>query len=132
MLCQSCGIQVPERANYCWKCGKPMKPWIKLYEDTFLETCEIVFQPDDPSHGIGSFYAKAIGVFGVYVFGVSSGFQYDKIPDHQNSDQASKLDGLINRMVKAGWEPNGDYGEEWWNHRFQRRVKKTAKMPGAR
>ncbi len=131
MLCQSCGTQVPERANYCWKCGKPMRPGVQK-DDSFTETCEIIFQTDDPSYGIGSFSAKAIGVFGVYVFGMSSGFHCEKAPDHMNPDHLSKLDGLINRLVEAGWEPTGEHGPEWWNHRFRRKVKKPTKLPGAR
>jgi hypothetical protein len=129
MLCQNCGTQAPERANYCWKCGKPMRPGLQK-EDTFLESCEITFTSDDPSYGIGSFAAKAIGVFGVYIFGMSSGFHCEKLPDHLNPDHHAKLDSLINRLVEAGWEPTCERGPEWWNFRFSRKVKKPVKIIG--
>jgi len=121
MLCQKCGTQVPDRANYCWKCGKPVRPGIKETEEERWETCEVVYQNGENNES-SCFAAKAIGLYGVYIFGTSSAFHSTQDPDHRNNDHTAKLDLLINRLVEAGWELVPDHGPDWWNHRFRRRI----------
>jgi hypothetical protein len=39
-------------------------------------------------------------------------------PDKKNKRHQKALDGLVEKLVKAGWEPLDDLGEQWYSRRF--------------
>jgi len=62
MYCSDCGTQLPERANFCWQCGKAQNTAAKTSK-VQEETCEIDFE--HVAYRVFSnrwkFWAKAIG-----------------------------------------------------------------------
>jgi len=44
MYCASCGTQLPDEANFCWKCGQPQKGPHRASDSQQFETCTIEFQ----------------------------------------------------------------------------------------
>ena len=139
MYCSQCGKQIPEDARFCMHCGASMSA-----EDTqvsggrFWETCEILQKSGkgDKVH----FYADAIGRSGKFVAGetatwkkfygsghrvVASAFTFGLISDGYDEYrelQEQKLEKLVAKLVKDGWQSSGDRGKEWWQLRFKRLV----------
>ncbi len=136
MFCYNCGIQLPDEASFCWKCGKPQKQESettepKQGEESKLEICEIVSKKVRQG-GVFSgdsfiFWARAIGPKGQYDAGQSETFtgyyggSYS-YPDSERNDNQDALKGLIDELVKDGWAPTGDRGSDWWSYRFRRRI----------
>lgn len=109
MFCYKCGTQLPNEAEFCWKCGKPQTAQSQGDEPRW-ETCEIVWQK--------GFVVEAIGPAGKYSpaeAAITSGSQ-------SNDLDVSEHRALVSRLTEEGWEPTGDRGEGWWNNRFRRRV----------
>jgi hypothetical protein len=126
MFCSNCGTELPNEANFCWKCGRPQKPDVEA-EPVRYETCEIVWADVDKPGFLGMkpadfyFWARAIGPDGVYEAARSEELQnhfvlYKGLPIHRGA-----VDSVIATLVKDGWEPLSR-GEHWWNERFRRRV----------
>ena len=68
MFCINCGTELPDEANFCWKCGKPQKEGVTVDEPKW-EICEIVYETvKAPFFGNCEyrFWARAIGPQGKY------------------------------------------------------------------
>ena len=132
MFCSKCGMQLPDEANFCWKCGQPQKEGAEV-EEPQLETCEIVYQVvDRPIFGGGTFmfWAEAIGSKGRYNAGESPVLRGQEGPPvaygkSERYAQALKgLEELVSKLTGDGWEYLGSYGESrYWQMRFRRRVR---------
>jgi hypothetical protein len=128
MFCGNCGTEIPDEANFCWKCGKPQKPGVQVDESRW-EMCEI------EREYIGSigrflalqdqfkFIAKAIGPQGVYNAGETPLFLDRPANVKDREEQQKLLPILIAYLVKNGWEPVETSGRGWYSYKFRRRVK---------
>ncbi|HBY93341.1 MAG TPA: hypothetical protein DEP84_05135 [Chloroflexi bacterium] len=126
VYCVSCGTQLPDEANFCWKCGKPQKQGVQT-EKPKWETCEIVIQR--PKEGFYTskyqFWASAIGLQGNYNAGESPIFKAVSV-HYPSSDEHKPLNAhrsLIKKLVEEGWEPTGNRGSAWFNEKFRRQIK---------
>ena len=41
MFCSTCGTELPDEANFCWKCGQPVKESVSRAVPAQYEFCEI-------------------------------------------------------------------------------------------
>jgi hypothetical protein len=131
MYCLNCGTQLPDEANFCWKCGKPVKP-VNTQDNQHenqVETCEIIFEErfSIPNNQF-RFIAQAISPKGRYVAAVSSWWgQFNGPPDSRNKQAVANLDYLVRKLGEAGWQsiPNGT---AWYNARFQRFKRKQSQI----
>jgi len=145
MFCIDCGTELPDEANFCWKCGKPQRQDVQSDETDWepeWETCEIIYSKVEDNFVLGPklrFVAKATGPKGVYIAGKSPEFRgrYQRdllvgigvikpdtsIPASLKDKGANEaLANLINMLVKEGWESTGK-GLVWYNNLFRRRIR---------
>jgi hypothetical protein len=126
MFCTSCGKDLPDDANFCLRCGQPLRttasaplPAIHVVSPHW-ETCEIkdrlVQKPGWHTHAICIYYAEARGATGIYEVAQSPPYEAGR-PDEQTS-----LDVLINQLMSEGWEYLGFYATMCWAKAFRRRV----------
>lgn len=129
MFCIKCGTQLPDEANFCWKCGMPQRADVQVDEPKW-ETCEIWFDHVKNgglfASGKLKFWARAVGAQGVYTAGASEIWTYSprqsQSPDNERSEVRALHGNLIDKLVKDGWESVG-HGSCWYNDKFRRRVK---------
>lgn len=136
MYCSKCGTQLPDEANFCWKCGLPVSdvPQPTTKTDEKWDTCEIewIASPLNPLEffGVtrtfrGKFIAKAVGQQGVYIVGETSELKpwtmNEGVPPPQN-DLRTAVDNLIGKLTRAGWQPTDARGTHWYGHRFKKKV----------
>lgn len=135
-ICQSCGAELPDGANFCANCGAPqaapqeMAPAQDPAAERW-ETCEIVaatagekWSPLFPSDYI-QFKAQAGGPEGGATVlessqvkaGLSDYYQANK----QNKRHVKAVEELTAALTAAGWERSGK-GQAWFNLRFHRRL----------
>lgn len=83
MFCTSCGTQLPDEANFCWKCGHPMQKNLQgktdlQHEKPKWEICEIdckaVKESGLLNAGQAQWLAKVTGTKGTYYVGESPTF----------------------------------------------------------
>ena len=129
MFCSNCGIQLPDDANFCLKCGKPQKAGIQVDEPKW-ETCEIKWTSSQrnliANHKM-QFWADAIGPNGSYNAGESPIFEHpysEREPESNNRKDSDAHKNLISKLVADGWEPTGNRGTAWFSNRFRRRIKR--------
>lgn len=137
-FCHNCGVPMPEDANFCPKCGKPvssveepakLEPPVEDNVEVAAETCMIVaelagekWSPLFPGDYI-QFKARAGGPAGEFLAGESSrvkaglGDYYE--PNKKNKQHVKALDGLVEELKQAGWEQTGK-GDAWYNIKFRR------------
>ena len=126
MFCKSCGKDLPDDANFCLRCGRPMRseahasiPAIQVVSPQW-ETCEIkdrlVQKPGWNTNAICIYYAEASGPTGIYEVAQSPPYEAGR-PDAQTS-----LDVLINQLMSEGWEYGGSYAAVCWAKTFRRLV----------
>ena len=122
MYCTSCRTQLPDEANFCWKCGKPQRPHVQPDEPKW-EMCEIRYEK--LKQGWTSefrFWAEAIGPTGSYNAGQSRVFKARRAWPISNAESQEEINALIYRLTKAGWEAL-PRGEHWFSYRFRRLLK---------
>lgn len=125
-VCKGCGGSFDDGFKFCPYCGRA-KPEseaimieINVSSDDKWEICQTrqyTYISDNERNGevhAGYFWADGVGRNGVFNAGESPIFQ---------GSNGSKLthDFLVNRLIKNGWEPDGSFGEEWWQKQFRRR-----------
>jgi len=133
MYCKYCGCQLPDEAQFCWKCGRPQKDGIQVHDSR--ESCEIhweVVQNKGLFHsGKIKFFAKAYSPGGIYRAGESPIFnasKYYDCPPGSSDDPGlvqakNALSHLIDQLLKNRWEYVGTYGEgNYWEKHFRRLV----------
>ncbi|RJP53699.1 MAG: zinc ribbon domain-containing protein [Anaerolineaceae bacterium] len=127
MFCRNCGIQLPDDANFCLKCGYPQKDNISTDEIKW-ETCETDWVHVKPgtlfSKGTAKYIARAIGPQGQYIAGQSSEYTF-AIPETEviTTARFAAFDSFIKQLVAEGWEFIGSFGVGDSQKRFRRRVK---------
>lgn len=128
MFCCYCGTSLPENAHFCAKCGKPQTNEV-VESGSAPETCQIMLV--EANQG-GVFRAEAIGPQGPFNAGNTERFKLRSDEDltRQHAGAVSAINGLITKLVADGWESTGGIGEDWWNHRFQRRFRPEARPQG--
>ena len=135
MFCVNCGAELPDEANFCWKCGKP-HPAHGESDQAQWERCEIVcLLVDDPAlfaswydstHWFHSawlqFRAEATGPKGHYVTAESEAFRSEPtFPPAADDRQAlDAFHSLFQRLVADGWQLLEDRGDAWYSSRFRR------------
>ena len=137
MFCSSCGTQLFEEANFCWKCGKSQKQGLQAGEIKW-EICEIDFRGvsknDRSRSATGYFLAQATGAKGAFEAGRTKDFQVKTIPSYINkkeiffdvTDDLEKREiyrALVASLLKDGWEPIPDNGSNWWAKQKFRRAR---------
>ena len=137
IYCSQCGKDHPDDANYCMKCGAPLREDFQapLQPEPQWEYYEIVFA-ELRAGGITrqekiQFWAKAIGPQGEYnagegpeVYADQSG--YGRITSSVGRDQTNyvpALNALIAQLTGHGWEPLPNKGYYWFNYKFRRQVR---------
>ena len=103
MFCNNCGTEIPDEANFCWKCGRPQKEGVKVEEPKY-ETCEIfyIIVHEGIFGNKSVFKAEAIGPKGKYNAGQTEIFSIDQMIF--KSRHGVIHDGLISKLVKDGWD----------------------------
>jgi hypothetical protein len=125
MYCSNCGTEIPDEANFCWKCGKPQKQGIQVDEQKW-EICEI---KSAWKQGLFSneyrFWAEATGPNGLYNAGESPKFNMGatEVPWESGKEAHAPLRALMNKLAQDGWEPLAAQGHHWFSYKFRRRVK---------
>ena len=105
MNCGNCGAKSPDEANFCWKCGKLLRPGSGLAEDG-IEVCEIEFRNRRRRLGLRNAYefaAIAVGPQGQRVVdttGKITGRLFETMDVLYPA-----LEGLTERLVADGWQP---------------------------
>lgn len=128
MFCRYCGTELPDEANFCLKCGKPQTPSVVVDEPKW-ETCRIVMETVKeagifPNSGIRRkgeycFNAKGIGPDFSYSVGRSVMWNDDSRPEAPQE----ALKGLVNELLKDGWEADGHFGSGESDLQFRRRLR---------
>ena len=127
MFCSNCGTQLPDEANFCWKCGKPQKSSIQVDEPKW-ETAKIKFEVVKEAGFFSTssikFIVEAIGPNGIYDPLESQAFKGDmyNFPAYQSAESTRVHEELVTKLVKDGWESTGE-ANFWFSNQFRRRVK---------
>ena len=111
MFCGKCGTELPEEANFCWKCGQPVKTaTVKPATQVLYEYCRITFdwQPFGGLLPNGHWIAEV------------------DMEEIARSREASLRSGeanreLVSHLSSLGWEPMGS--DDRGNITVMRRVK---------
>jgi ribosomal protein L7/L12 len=129
MFCSNCGTQIPDEANFCWKCGKPQNKDIETYQEAKWENCEILWNETWTSftgNNTGFFSAEAINPYGKYRARRTKEFKLGiggHSPSTDRRDQWNIHKAFVEQLLQDGWQATGDRGEAWWAIRFKRQVK---------
>ena len=126
MYCSNCGARLPDDAAFCFKCGRPQRA--APDRDRF-EYCEIfVRYKDGVLRDTYYFEAEAVSPRGPYIAMRSREWKEPPTaPRWQATDSSNERafeihKELISALIKDGWEPTGERGSNWENHRFRRAV----------
>ena len=126
MYCSACGTELPKDANFCYRCGKPVKQNAQAKVE--WEYCQIEWDEED---GWGSkpfwFWAKAVGPDGVYSAGEpfkrKPSFIEMLPPESSNPKVQEMHEQLVEKLIKDGWEIVPERGNAWWQLRLRRTIK---------
>jgi len=137
IYCSQCGEDHPGAANFCMKCGAPLKESFQPSgrPEPQWEYCEIVF--DELQAGgitrreIIKFWAQAIGAQGEYnagegpeVYADKSGWRrVTKCVGQDRANYMPALNALIGQLSGHGWEPLSNRGSCWFSYKFRRQVR---------
>ncbi|MBI4673161.1 MAG: zinc ribbon domain-containing protein [Chloroflexi bacterium] len=115
MFCVNCGTQLPDDANFCFKCGKPQRDTTATNEPTWeWETCEIRRQYSDRDGNIQCYWARAVGPGGEYTAWQSQWFGWK-----EDTLWHQARGSVVETLIQDGWQHIGR-GSEWDNDRFRR------------
>ncbi len=125
MFCTKCGAELPEQANFCWKCGLPQRDDVEA-TDSRYEVCEIKRYVSNWGGHFGPiklrFEAESVGPKGTYTVARSADFT-DSARDKAVQKRWGELNALIAKLIDDGWEYVGSYGDgEAWQRRFRRKI----------
>lgn len=143
-VCKGCGGSFDDSFRFCPYCGqaKPepdvIKVEVSVSSDDKWETCQIrryIYKEERVYEDVeveeGYFWADGIGPNGTFSAGESPIFDVVYVKDKKTykwnvsrSGSTPAHDFLVNRLIKNGWEPDGSFGEKWWQNQFRRRYGK--------
>ena len=123
MHCLECGTKLPEDAKFCYRCGTPVGKTSSNSTKEQWEYCEVKrLEKENWWNGMwyAGFLADAVSpAKGQYVALKSRELK----PKESDKDA---LNTLLNefsvQLVKDGWEPISERGQEWWELRFRRKI----------
>lgn len=120
MFCIVCGTELPNEANFCWKCGKPQNEQANVPEPRY-ETCEICIDLlRDSVFGKKTYriYVRAINSKGEYIVAEQE-FKSNRVEIYYDDVAKPIHQQMIKQLVQEGWQPTGR-GEAFWNDTFRR------------
>lgn len=125
MHCMKCGTQLPQDANFCYKCGTPVGKTSSNPTKEQWEYCEIDIEYKE-NWWNGSwparFFADAISpIKGQYVALKSREVRL-KSGNFYKKDTNPLFNEFSAQLVKDGWIPTSERGEEWWQLPFRRKI----------
>jgi len=136
MYCIKCGTELPDEADFCWKCGKPQKgeAQVSPAEPPRWETCELKYEVVSKGFLLISptvrIFADAIGPDGRYVAGTTpelkgrKGPYGDVEPGRDDRESERAVAALEKKLVKDGWDYVGFYSDfGWFAKKFRRLVR---------
>lgn len=130
MFCSNCGTQIPDEANFCWKCGKPQKKDFEPSHQVQLEYCEVMWYEISASftgNNKGYFYAEAINPHGKYTTRETKAFNLGLGGHLPSADRQGTIHKeFVDQLLQDGWQATGDRGEAWWALRFKRQVEEKS------
>lgn len=133
MFCSNCGINLPDDANFCMKCGKPQKP--DLQEQA--EMCEIRLNYEDKGRWKGiifRFEAVVVGKNRRVVATsetipsqgqrfdrqeIAATYNYSNLLINQVAQEV--LDKLIDVLAADGWKVLAAQGKYWYSYKLSRK-----------
>jgi hypothetical protein len=130
MYCVSCGTELSDDAAFCLRCGKPQRgdgasvddnaSIEETNGDTRWETCRISFGKTGlAERGFVAVINTPGGTFHV-LDARRRGITTDSYgPLRKATDTSASYNGLVQRLVREGWEPTGS-DSHWWEERFRR------------
>lgn len=135
MYCTNCGTKLPDEANFCSNCGKPVSGSTPKPIEEKWETCEIVCENNWDKIPFSTnlkglifgvtgapknykFVTKKVDIDGIHTIIETQKF-YELDDPHQNAKQ--EINTMIDILVKDRWESTGR-GEKWFNYKFRRRI----------
>ncbi len=134
MNCPNCGKQLPEDANFCLQCGKPLQPGGQVQvQAPPYETCEIRYSQTRQGilfRGEGVFWARARGPRGEYNAGSMTFWSSKAWADYASRNDPAAMQAykaLVTKLESDGWERvpatrslNSSGHTQWWNDHFRR------------
>jgi hypothetical protein len=116
MFCTRCGIQLPEEANFCWKCGTSIGGTVAAPSSVAYEFCQIARESaggnrDRWSARVGSqvigasrVFQADLGTFDAMLVPLTWGGD-SKIKHRLATERQQALLELISALTAKGWEP---------------------------
>lgn len=136
MFCSKCGTKLVEEANFCHNCGASTdlyQPSAPQKATVRFEYCQIEAIRVSSSLFLRpkvnfKFCAEVIGSNGTYTADETQEFKAEFGRDFGDKSQIEPdvllWSGVhrefIEQLVKKGWEPLADRGNQWWQIRFRR------------
>lgn len=121
MRCNYCGVELPDDANFCLKCGASIKR-----EPAHLNTCIIKCTEVDQKWSLfGKFYYRFQACLegGEIVMESDnmelSGFEYNGPKEHVRKHK-EVFDKFVKKMKDAGWQESSEIPKEWYAVTFYR------------
>jgi hypothetical protein len=125
MFCAICGVELPEEANFCWKCGRPQRDDIaapKKAREVKYEYCHITFleRKTIPGNRL-QLIARGRSVDGKEYVAASSDFL---ITPYNQGPRRQAIRQLIDKLEADGWEQTEIIRDpnDWDDYRFRRPV----------
>lgn len=140
IYCMQCGKELPDDANFCLKCGKPVGGTVQSapQSEPKWEYCEIVY--DDPISKRKKRWAKTYYDIEFWAKGVRSTGTFNALPNEEflgkiaeldwdivfpsaeSEEDRKAVDALIARLGETGWELLPNKGKNWFSYKFRRKV----------
>jgi len=124
--CTNCGAQLPDEANFCWKCGKPAPKAENPQPNVEYEYCEITLESVREKWGI---YPREIVRYvaripGQENFAHSPQFELTTFdyygPNKKNPRHVAPFEKLVAALQAEGWVKDVKKGPLWFNVTFKR------------
>ena len=131
IYCMQCGKELPNDANFCLKCGKPVRDGGQStpQPESKWTYCEITWTKAGWLDGACYFWAKGIGPTGISAvakgtikFAVGSTI-LGPGPSRKDGKTVAACDELIEILVSSGWEPLPEHGRDWWSYKFRQQAR---------
>jgi len=132
MFCSSCGTQLSDDANFCHKCGTPVGHSSAEEKGTQWEYCQVYRDWKEKGFSLFTswvvwYYADALHpVKGKYIAMKSDQFTLSFDDWHYRFNELELPKNVLNefaaQLIKDGWVPIPERGENFWQLCFKRRT----------
>jgi len=129
MNCPNCAKSFPDSANFCSRCGRPLKVNPILDENIRWETCEIFW--DSVPHWFYKrfkFWVRARGPEGEYrvmeseVLNGTGPAYSEALAEKSFPAHLKAYKRIVDSLLKAGWDQVTADKDTWYHDTFRRRV----------